>query len=164
MEKEIPAWLDEVIQIRRSIGDPVTCDFVYVDELISSSEALKNVAYTKGDGEYWFYDSVEWRIYSLKCADAYIRLLAGKHGRIGAAVKLIDIMIAQIDPTDYLTSSNAGGQSMSFPSLQEVMNYYTTLRDILLEEQAEEAGMNSGLMLQTKKRPVGGVIEGYEET
>jgi len=159
---ETPAWLDEVIQVRRSIGDPVTGDFVYVDELPET--APQNTAYTKGDGEYWFYDGVEWRKYSLKCGDAYIRLLVGKHGRIGAAIKLIDTMIAQIDPTDYITSGNAGGQSMSFPSLQEVMNYYTALRDILLDEQAEEAGMNSGLMLQTKKRSVGGVIEGYEET
>jgi len=158
---EIPAWLDEIIQVRRSIGDPVTGDFAYVEELPET--APQNTAYTKGDGEYWFHDGVEWRKYSLKFGDPYIKLLAGKYGRIGAAVKLIDNLIAQIDPTDYINSGNAGGQSMSFPSLQEVMNYYTTLRGILLEEQAEEAGMNSGLMLQTKKRPVGGVIEGYEE-
>jgi len=158
---EIPAWLDEVIQIRRSIGDPVTGDFVYAEELPET--APQNIAYTKGDGEYSFHDGVEWRKYSLKISDAYIKLLAGKHGRIGTAIKLIDNLIAQIDPTDYINSGNAGGQSMSFPSLQEVMNYYTTLRDILLEEEAKEAGMNSGLMLQTKKRPVGGVIEGYEE-
>ena len=159
---ETPAWLGEVIQVRRSIGDPVTSDFIYIEELSSSSEALKNVAYTMGDGEYWFYDGLEWRLYSLKCSDAYIKLLAGKHGKIGAAIKLIDNLIAQIDPTDYINSGNTGGQSMSFPSLQEVLNYYTTLRDILLKEQAEEAGMNSGLMLETKKRPVGGVTEDYE--
>jgi hypothetical protein len=159
---EKPVWLDEVIQIRRSIGDPVTGDFVYVDELPET--APQNTAYTTGSGEYRFHDGVEWRLYSLKCGDAYIRLLAGKHGRIGAAVKLIDTLIAQIDPADYLTGGNAGGQSMSFPSLQEVLDYYTTLRGILLEEEAAEAGMNSGLMLKTKKRPVGGAIEGYEDT
>ena len=161
MEKEIPAWLDEIIQIRRSIGDPVTGGFVYVDELPES--AIQNTAWTTGNGEYWFYDNVEWRKYSLKCGDAHIRLLAGKHGRLGAAIKLIDSLIARIDPADYLTGGNAGGQSMSFPSLQEVLSYYTALRGILLEEQAAEKGMNSGLMLETKKRPVGGVIEGYEQ-
>jgi len=158
---EIPAWLDEVIQVRRSIGDPVTGDFVFVDEL-PESWPYQNVTHTTGNGEYCFYDGVEWRKHRLKIGDAYIRLLAEKHGRIGAAIKLIDTLIAQIDPTDYINSGNSGGQSTSFPSLQEVMNYYTVLRDILLEEQAKEAGMNSGLMLETKKRPVGGVIENYE--
>jgi len=159
---EKPAWLDEVIQIRRSIGDPVTGDFVFTDELPDT--APQNIAHTKGDGEYWFHDGVEWRKYSLRFGDAYIKLLAGKYGRLGASIKLIDNLIAQISPEDYVTSGNAGGQSMSFPSLQEVMNYYTTLRNILLEEEAAEKGLNSGLMLQTKKRPVGGVIEGYEDT
>jgi len=158
---EPPAWLDEVFQIRRSIGDPVTGDFVYVEELPDT--APQNIAHTTGNGEYQFYDGVEWRKYNLKFGDAYIRLLAEKHGRLGASIKLIDNLIAQIDPTD-LTSGNTGGQSMSFPSLQEVLNYYATLRNILFEEEAAEAGMNSGLMLETKRRPVGGVIEDYEQS
>jgi len=157
---ELPAWFDEVIQIRRSIGDPVTCEFFFVDELPES--AVRHTAWTTGNGEYWFHDSIEWRKYSLKFGDPYIKLLAGKYGRLGAAIKLIDNLIAQIDPTDYINSGNAGGQSMSFPSLQEVMNYYTTLRDRLLDEYAAEQGTNSGLMLATKKRPVGGVLEDYE--
>jgi len=159
---ETPAWLDEVFQIRRSIGDPVTGDFVYAEELPET--APQNIAHRTGNGEYRFYDGAEWREYSLKFGDAYIRLLAGKYGQLGASIKLIDSLIAQIDPTDYITSGNAGGQSMSFPSLQEVMDYYKTLRGILFEEYAAEAGMNSGLMLETKRRPVGGVIEGYEQT
>jgi len=158
---ETPAWLDEVFQIRRSIGDPVTGDFAYTDELPET--APQNTAHTAGNGEYRFYDGAEWRKYNLKFGDAYIRLLAGKHGRIGASIKLIDSLIARIDPTDYITSGNSGGQSMSFPSLGEVTAYYTALRDMLREEEAAELGMNSGLMLETKRRPVGGVIEDYEQ-
>jgi len=163
MEIETPDWLKEVFQIRRSIGDPVTGDFVYVEELLSEN-ALKNTAYTSGDGEYWFFDGVEWRLYSLKFGDAYIRLLLEKYSRLSASIKLIDDLIARIDPTDYITSGNAGSQSMSFPSLSEVVEYYKTLRNILLEEEAKEAGMNSGLILDTKRRLVGGVIEDYEQT
>jgi len=160
---EPPAWLDEVFQIRRNIGDPVASDFIYMEEeSLESVDAQKNTAYTTGNGWYGFYDGVEWRQYNLKFSDTYIQLLARKHGRLGASIKLIDNLIAQIDPTDYITSGNSGGQSMSFPTLQEVLDYYTALRDILLEEEAKEAGMNSGLMLKTKRRPVGGVIEDYE--
>jgi len=159
---EPPAWLDEVFQIRRSIGDPVTGDFVYVEELPET--APQNEAHTTGNGEYQFFDGVEWRKYHLKFGDAYIRLLLEKYSRLSVSIQLIDKLIARIDPTDYITSGNAGGQSMSFPSLGEVMAYYTALRDVLLEEEAKEAGMNSGLMLETKRRPVGGVIEDYEQT
>jgi len=35
----------------------------------------------------------------------------------------------------------------------------TSLRDNLLEEEAATAGMNSGLIVRTKRRPVGGVLE-----
>ena len=150
--------LDQVIQVRRSIGDPVTSDFVIVEGDLPA-EPLKNTAYTKGNGVYWFHDGVDWREYTLKFGDAYIGALIDHHGLIKAAVRLIDNLIARIDPSDYITSGNAGGQSMSFPSLQDVLAYYNALRDRLLEEEAEAAGMNSGLMLKTKKKMVGGVQE-----
>ena len=149
--------LSLIFEVRRSIGDPVTSDFVLVDKLPET--ALQNTAYTTGNGEYKYFDGAEWRVYTLKFSDDYIHLLAEKNGRIGASLKLINNLIAQIDPTNYLTSGNAGGQSVSFLSLQEVLNYYSFLRDQLLEEQAAEAGTNSGLMLKTKRRPVGGVLE-----
>jgi hypothetical protein len=155
---ELPAWLKEIFDVRRSIGDPVTADFVFVKKLPKT--ALQYSAHTTGNGAYKFYNGVEWREYSLKFSDAYIRVLAGKHGKAKAAVKLMDNLIAQIDPADYLTSGNSGGQSMSFPSLSDVLAYYNALRDALLEEEAAAAGMNSGRMLQTRKKYVGGVREG----
>jgi hypothetical protein len=152
--------LQEVIEVRRSIGDPATADFVIVDSL--PAEAQQNIAHTAGDGAYYFHNGIEWQLYNLKFSDNYIGQLITTRGRHRAAVKLIDNLIARIDPADYLTSGNSGGQSMSFPSLAEVLTYYNALRDRLLEEEAEEAGMNSGLMLRTKRRPVGGVTE-YDE-
>jgi hypothetical protein len=148
---------DEIIQIRRSIGDPVTSDFILVDEL--PTEAQQNIAYTIGDGLYSYFDGVEWRFYTLKFSDNYIGQLIKQRGRYRAAVRLIDNLIARIDPADYITSGNAGGQSVSFLSLGEIITFYNALRDRLLAEEAEEAGTNSGLMLQTVKRPVGGVTE-----
>jgi hypothetical protein len=156
----IPDLLKEIFEVRRSIGDPVTADFVFTEELPET--ALENTAHTTGSGEYKFFDGVEWRPYALKFSDGYIQGLIEGLGRVKAAIKLIDNLIARIDPADYITSGNAGGQSVSFPSLGEVMAYYNALRDRLIEEEKAAAGMNSGLMVQTKKRPVGGVLEENE--
>jgi hypothetical protein len=156
-----PTGLNEVFEVRRSIGDPVTADFIFIDNL--PDEALQNTAHTTGNGEYKFFDGVEWRQYTLKFSDGYIQGLVEGFGRIKAAIKLIDNLMARIDPSDYLTSGNAGGQSVSFPSLSEVIAYYKALRERLLEEEAAAAGINSGLMVRTKKRPVGGVLEADDE-
>jgi len=152
--------LDDIFEVRRSVGDPVTGGFTLVDVLPET--APQNTAYTTGNGEYLFFDGVEWRNYSIKTGDAYIRLLLEKHGRLRTSIKLVDNMTAQINPEDFLQSGNAGGQSMSFPSLRDVLDYYDALRERLLEEEAAENGTNSGLMLAAKKRPVGGVLEDYE--
>ena len=148
-----------IFAIRRSIGDPVTSDLIFVDELPETAQ--ENIAYSTGNGEYKYFDRVQWRNYTLKFSDTYILSLS-KRGRISASLQLINNLIARIDPTDYITSGNAGGQSMSFLSLSEVLLYYETLRNTLLEEQAAESGTNSGLMLSTKRRAVGGVLESYE--
>jgi hypothetical protein len=154
---ETPDRLKEIFEVRRSIGDPVTADLVFTEELPLT--ALENTAYTTGNGEYKYFDRVEWRLYSLKFSDDYIRGLVEGFGRIKASIKLIDNLMARINPADYLTSGNMGGQSVSFPSLGEVIAFYNALRDRLIEEEKAAAGMNSGLMVQTKRRPVGGVLE-----
>ena len=159
---EAPALLQEVFKVRRSIGDPVSADFVYVETLPVTVTEKDTSAFTTGDGKYWFDDGMEMQQYKLKFSDSYIFGLLKGMSRIKASIRLIDNLIASIDPTDYITSGNAGGQSVSFLSLQDILAFYNALRDRLLEEEAEEEGMNSGLMLHTKRRPVGGVLEDYE--
>jgi hypothetical protein len=155
-----PDWLQDVIRVRRRIGDPVTSDFIFVNTLPAAAQP--RTAVTTGDGNYWFYNRIEWKPYALKFSDVYIRELIKERGQRPAAIRLIDNLIARIDPTDYITSGNAGGQSVSFPTIAEVMDFYHRRRDLLLKEEAEDAGMNSGLMLKTIRRPVGGVLEGDE--
>ena len=154
----MPKTLNEIIQVRRSIGDPVTSDFIVVEELPATP--FQNTAYTTGDGTYRHYDGTDWQYYTLKFSDSYIGQLVRDRGQLRAAIRLIDNLIARIDPSDYLTSGNAGGQSVGFPSLSEVMDYYNGLRDKLLLQEAEDAGMDSGLMLETQRSPVAGVLEG----
>jgi hypothetical protein len=156
-----PEWLQEVIRVRRRIGDPATSDFVYVETLPDTAQP--NIAFTAGDGQYWFYRGGHWKPYTLKFSDFYIRQLIEERGQLKAALRLIDNMIARIDPTDYLTAGNMGGQSVSFLTLAEVLDYYHRLRDLLLNEEAEDKGMNSGLMLKVRRRPVGGVLEDNNE-
>jgi hypothetical protein len=40
-----------------------------------------------------------------------------------------------------------------------MLAFYNGLRDALIREEAAANGTNSGLMLRTKRRPVGGVLE-----
>jgi hypothetical protein len=151
-----PAWLQQVIRARRSIGDPVTRDFIYVTEL--PDEGPEKTAFTTGNGSYRYYAG-SWKQYDVKFSDGYIRELVEGRGRYRAAVTLINNLIARIDPADYITSGNAGGQSVSFPSLADMLAYYNGLRDALMREEAAANRADSGLMLRTKRRPVGGVLE-----
>ena len=151
--------LDEIIHVRRSIGDPVTCGFIFAEEL--PEDPLPGTAYTAGDGAYRFHDGLEWKRYSLKFSDSHIGQLVKSKGKLKAAVRLVDSLMARLDPEDYINSGTAGAQAASFPSLAEAMAYYEKLRDRLLEQEAEEEGMNSGLMLEMERRPVGGVLESY---
>ena len=151
--------MNEIIQVRRNIGDPVASDFILVEDF--PDNPLHDAAYTKGDGVYQYFDGAEWRLYYLKFSDNYIKELVSGQGVLKASIKLIDNLIARIDPADFLTGGEAGGQSLRFASLAEVIAYYNELRDRLFAEDAAESGMNSGLILETKRRSVGGVLE-YE--
>jgi hypothetical protein len=151
-----PEWLQQIIRVRRSIGDPVTRDFIYVIEL--PDDPPVQTAFTTGNGEYWYYAG-SWKVYDIKFSDSYIRELVEERGRRQAAIALIDNLIARIDPSDYITSGNAGGQSVSFPSLGDMLTFYNGLRAALMKEEAAANHADSGLMLRTKRRPVGGVLE-----
>jgi hypothetical protein len=153
---DMPGWLRQAVFIRRLIGDPVTLDFIYAGELPETAPG--KTAFTAGDGVYRYYDGV-WKPYNLRFSDAYIRELAAERGAYPAARALVNNLIARIDPADYIASGNAGGQSVSFPSLGDMLAFYNGLRDALAKEEAEAGRMDSGLMLRTKRRPVGGVLE-----
>ena len=150
----------DVLEARRRVGDPAVSDLRLVGEL--PAEPLKDTAYTQGDGVYQYFDGIAWKSYDLKFSDEYIEKVIRERGQIRGCIRLIDNLITRIDPTDYIVSGNAGGQSMSFLSLSEILQFYNALRDKLLDEEAEVEGMNSGLMLKTKKKYVGGVLEDYE--
>ena len=149
--------LNEVIDVRRNIGDPIASDFIVVDDL--PLEPFKGIAYTTGDGIYSYFNGLKWQQFDIKFTDNYIERLISERGKLRASIRLIDNLIALINPDDYIAAGNTGGQSMSFSSLAEVVNYYEGLRRYLLDEEAALAGADSGRMLKTVRKPVGGVLE-----
>jgi hypothetical protein len=157
-----PDWLKDVIMIRRSIGDPIVNDFILTVELPDSG--VKGTAYvlydTAYNGQYNYWDGTQWKQFDLKFSDAYIQMLLEKDTRLNTSIILINNLIARIDPTDYITSGNAGGQSVSFPSLADMLAFYEALKKALLDEAAAEAGLNSSVFLKSKPVGVGGVMRG----
>jgi hypothetical protein len=154
----VPDWLVSVLRIRAMIYDPRAKDIVYVDRLPASS--IPGVAFTLGDGMYQARPVDTWITLDTKFTDSGIEdamALTGNPFR--AACLLIDRLIARIQPDDYITGGNAGGQSVSFPSLADMLAFYRGLKESLLKEASWASGMGSGGFFRTKKRPVGGVLE-----
>ena len=155
----VPVSLIQVLRVRGMIYDPLVNDIFFVETLPDNPP--DGMAFTRGDGNYLQKQSGEWERLPIKFTDAGIEdmiAIAGDDPIAGAAL-LIDRLIARIQPEDYLTSGNAGGQSLSFPTLAELLAFYKGLKDSLKEEAAALAHADSGLMLRTRKRFVGGVME-----
>jgi hypothetical protein len=159
------AQLDNVLWVRRAIGDPITTDIVGYDVLPATG--TPGVAYLLTgdgyDGVYHYYALGQWQAYNLRFSDVYIKRRVELVGRLQAAIGLINELIARIDPVNYITGGNAGGQSMTFQTLTEVLGYYNGLKAVLLEQEARETGLGNSGFFRVKRRPVGGVLEAAHE-
>lgn len=156
----VPACLVNVLRLRKMIHDPKVNDIFYVASLPDSAPPC--ISFTTGDGVYFTMVNGEWKKLPLKFTDSYIvEELKLTRSVWTAAIALIDRLIARIDPDDYIVSGNAGGQSISFPSLGDMIEFYRALRERFVESESEEMRMNSGLYLSVKRNGVGGVWE-YE--
>jgi hypothetical protein len=148
-----PDWLQQVIHVRRNVGDPITLDFLYIDSLPDSG--MEKTAYTTGNGSYWYYAGT-WKKYGLQFSDAYIRQLVEARDKWSASLILIDNLIAQINPADYITSGSAGGQSVSFPSLADMLAYYKARKEAIQNMQRVTVNTNGGGSYRCRPRAVGG--------
>jgi hypothetical protein len=141
------------------IYDPAAKDIMYVEALPNMPPA--GVAFTTGDGNYMIKADGEWIALPTKFTDAGIEdvfTLAGG-SPVAAASLLIDRLIARIQPDDYLTSANAGGQTMSFPSLADMTAFYRGLKKDLQDEAAMINNTDAGRFFRVRRPPVGGVRE-----
>jgi hypothetical protein len=155
----VPVWLLPILQARGMIYDPAAKDILYVEAPPNTPPA--DVAFTTGDGNYMIKAGGEWLTLPAKFTDAGIEdvfALAGG-SPVEAACLLVDRLIARIQPDDYLTSANAGGQTMSFPSLADMLAFYRGLKKDLQDEAARINGTDAGRFFRVKRPAVGGVWE-----
>jgi hypothetical protein len=154
----VPAGLIPILRVREMIYDPQAKDIVYVGQL--PSFPLPGIAFTLGDGVYRARPGDAWIPLDTKFTDAGIEDMLAMAGKpVRAACLLIDRLIARIQPDDYITSGNAGGQSVGFPSLADMLAFYRGLKADLLAEAAAMEGTDTGRFFTVERPAVGGVWE-----
>jgi hypothetical protein len=138
--------------------DPQAKDIVFVETL--PLYPPDGVAFTLGDGTYRVWCDEAWVSLPTKFTDAGIEDIVALAGDpLRAACMLIDRLVARIQPDDYITSGNAGGQSVSFPSLADMLAFYRGLKADLLAEAAVLEGNDTGRFMKFDRPAVGGVYE-----
>jgi hypothetical protein len=131
-----PEWLAEVLKVRFIIGDPICTSLIYADVLPES--ALEGQVYTSGDGVYYKRENGAWVTCRLTLDDRAIDAFRGG-STWQQASRAIDLLLIRINPLDYITSGNAGGQSVSFPSLADVLAFFNA-RKAAISSWAVQAG------------------------
>jgi hypothetical protein len=153
-----PLYFQVQRSIRMELRDPAGVnDIVYAGELPASGDP--GVAYyLNSDGKYYEWSNLleAWEVLPLKVSDAYIRQMVITRGS-RAILFLIDYLIAGLNTG--AVSFSAGAESVHLPSLKDLLDFYKALRQVKEAELSRAAGMNTGRIFRTPKRPIGGVME-----
>jgi hypothetical protein len=157
---------ESILAIRANIYDPNAKKIIVVESLPRIHEASDapdaDLAFTMLDGDYWRFIDDEWAKIPTQFDDDTLAGFLGSGDIIRASIIAIDRLLVRIDPTEYLHSGNAGGQSLAFASLAEIVQFYKDLKQTLKDREALENGLTTGKYFKTPKYAVGGVIEGDE--
>jgi hypothetical protein len=145
---------ERILQIRQLIGDPIASSINYADPL--PSDALNGAVYTTGNGVYQAWRYGAWKAVKLQIDDVKIEEVDTSANIYVSALAAVDALIARINPLDYITSGNAGAQSVSFPTIESVYASFN-----LKKAQIEKMAIQSGYVLQARRHPVpvGGVYD-----
>ncbi|MDR1398654.1 MAG: hypothetical protein LBJ41_01850 [Treponema sp.] len=123
----IPPVLDDILGVRSLIDDP---HFAAGQGIIYASprpySLITGAITTDGNGRYYRYGHKRYHLMYPVLSDFTISSLPGKNV-YQKAVAAIQRLIAMLNPSTYTTSFSTGGQSTSFPSFAEVMQYYKDL-------------------------------------
>jgi hypothetical protein len=151
-----PVFFQVQRSIRMELRDPYGVnDIIYAETLPPSGDP--DIAYYN-DGKYYKWDGVSWALLPLKISDAYIRQMVITRGNRGI-LGLIDFLIAGIKIG--VKSFSSGAEKTDMESLTDVLAFYQALRKIKENEIAAAEGTNTGRTLRTRRRPVGGIVEGW---
>jgi hypothetical protein len=148
----------KIRDMRMQLRDPAGVNDIIIVDALPVNPDPNSAYYVNPDGNYKKYNSFTqgWDALALRLSDAYILEMIEQH-KNGAILYLIDFLIAGLKTG--AVSFNAGAESVSFPSLADLLNYYTQLRALKQEEIAAENGNNTGRMFRTRRPPIGGVVE-----
>lgn len=118
-----PLWLADVIRVRLIAGDPICGAIIYAPSLPDT--APSGTCATNGDGLYFIMRDGEWQEITLQFQDGILRERVEKTGNVlKTAYEIIKLLLIRINPLDYVTSANAGAQSVSFPSVADVISFF----------------------------------------
>jgi hypothetical protein len=150
-----PDWLADVLRVRLIIGDPICGAVIYARPLPDA--APEGSCATGGDGLYYVMRDGEWQEITLQFQDGILRERVEKNGNVlKAAYESIKLLLIRINPLDYITGANAGGQSVSFPGVADVISFF-------IEKLKHISGMVNAEKGYTRAcvppYPVGGVYD-----
>jgi hypothetical protein len=146
-----------VRKIRMMLRDPAGVnDLIFADSLPPEPDAQAGY-YVAEIRSYKKFNARKnaWEIVAAKLSDAYILETVREKGLPRAAVCLIDFIIMGLQSG--AISFSAGAESVTRASLRDQIELYQAQKKIL----EEQAGLNTGRSMRTRRPAVGGVIEAW---
>jgi hypothetical protein len=142
-------------KVRMTLRDPAGVnDLIYADSLPEEPDTQAGY-FTAGLGNYQKFNERKqtWERLQLKLSDAYITETLQEKGSKQGLIVLIDFLIMGLQAG--AISFSAGAESVSKPSLRDLIDFYKGQKKILLEQ----ARLNTGRTIRTHQPVIGGVRE-----
>ena len=145
----------EVRRVRMLLRDPAgVTDLICADSLPETPDVQAGY-YITGLGVYQRFNARKsaWERLETRLGDAFVIETLREKGARWGPVALIDFIIMGLQAG--AASFRAGAESVSGPSLNDLLALYREQKKILLEQ----AGLASGRALRTRRPAIGGVGE-----
>lgn len=153
-----PLYFQVQRSLRMELRDPQGVnDILYAQTLPPTGEG--GAAYYCG-GRYYRWNGLleAWEGMTVKVSDAYIRQMVITHGSRGILF-LLDYLTAGLHTG--AVSFTSGAESVHLPGVKDLLDFYQTLRRTREAELARRERANTGRIIRSRRRPVGGVVEGW---
>jgi len=129
-------------------------DLIFADSLPEEPDTQAGY-YIASLGNYQKFNGRRntWERLSTNLSDAFITETLNEKGPVHGPISLIDFIIMGLQTG--ATSFKAGAESVSMPSLGDMLEFYREKKKILMEQ----AGLNTGRTMRTRRPVIGGVRE-----
>ena len=139
------------------LSDPAgVTDLIFADSFPEEPDAQAGY-YIASLGNYQRFNDRKnaWERLATNLSDAYIAEVMQEMGPSRGPIALIDFIIMGLQTG--AVSFKAGAESVSMPSLNDLLAFYREKKKILMEQ----AGLNTGRTMRTRRPVIGGVREGW---